>query len=378
MMDLIGEARQTKDAIEEAHSSIQDANVTSHVAEQQHDHAVRQSDVFEANLFDLGEGPLPGAPLQQTSPTAAFAAPAFATPGQQQQQQQQQIAPPAQRHHNHNNHHQFEQQQHPPLRVPAMSQSEVSAFSHEVSLAHHVTAVDSIDEEEENDQQGAWMGSSGPAPVAGGGYHGAPQPVQVQAVSPAQSLIHHRQISANAFSSDMVMGGSADPLPEVGGMSPPSAMASTNSNYGYDDQSEMDLANVSELKKKVKAAENAARDAQAAHRKLAAEADELRQDADKAEGNARSLKAAATEKKKGAFGRGKKKNQEVSGINVCFDLFADQELTHIYFSISLYFRKTPKKPLKTLQQLRRGFSRSNRKHTMPSHSQHRLIANRRS
>eukprot|EP00751_Fragilariopsis_kerguelensis_P001403 CAMPEP_0170808120 /NCGR_PEP_ID=MMETSP0733-20121128/33204_1 /TAXON_ID=186038 /ORGANISM="Fragilariopsis kerguelensis, Strain L26-C5" /LENGTH=115 /DNA_ID=CAMNT_0011163487 /DNA_START=656 /DNA_END=1004 /DNA_ORIENTATION=+ len=44
---------------------------------------------------------------------------------------------------------------------------------------------------------------------------------------------------------------------------------------------------------------------EAASRKLATDAEELRNDADKTEENARSLKAAAEEKKKGRFG-GKK------------------------------------------------------------------------
>ncbi|KAL3940112.1 MAG: hypothetical protein SGBAC_005273 [Bacillariaceae sp.] len=68
------------------------------------------------------------------------------------------------------------------------------------------------------------------------------------------------------------------------------------------------VAQLEELKKKYKGAQEIASAAAASHIKLAQEADELRGDADKAEANARSLRASADEKKKkGRFGGSNKK-----------------------------------------------------------------------
>ena len=85
------------------------------------------------------------------------------------------------------------------------------------------------------------------------------------------------------------------------------SMASTG-DYGYDDTA---FEIVEDMKKKAKKADSVARDAEAAHRKLAAEADELRTDADRAEANARSLAAASDDgqKKKKRFG-GKKQEKK--------------------------------------------------------------------
>jgi len=83
----------------------------------------------------------------------------------------------------------------------------------------------------------------------------------------------------------------------------------SSGEYGYDDQA---FEIVEGMKKKAKQADKNARDNEAASRKLAADAEELRNDADKTEANARSLKAAAEEKKKGRFGGGKKKKLQDS------------------------------------------------------------------
>lgn len=140
--------------------------------------------------------------------------------------------------------------------------------------------------------------------------------------TPQQTPIQHRQAAApghvrnsSGFDGDFLMGGSAQALPQDmsrddDNVSRAAHSIASNGDYGYDDQA---FEIVENMKKKAKKADSVARDAEAAHRKLAAEADELRTDADRAEANARSLAAQVApddKKKKGRFGGGSKKKQK--------------------------------------------------------------------
>ena len=123
---------------------------------------------------------------------------------------------------------------------------------------------------------------------------------------------HHTRVSSmTGFNTDMVMGGEATPLPpDAGpmGMASPARAHSGSGVFGYEDG---ELEKIEEMKKKVQAAKETADDAEKANHKLQAEAQELRNDADKSEATARSLRAAASEKKKGAFGGGSSKKKKM-------------------------------------------------------------------
>ena len=110
------------------------------------------------------------------------------------------------------------------------------------------------------------------------------------------------------------MGGSAEPLPasDESGFTPTARAASRSADFGYDDEDT--FQEVEAMKRNAERAAETARDAEAAHSRLLAEANELRNDADKSEATARSLKAAASETKKKRFGRsgGDKKKMLVS------------------------------------------------------------------
>lgn len=159
------------------------------------------------------------------------------------------------------------------------------------------------------------------SPQHAGGYQAqAPMPPQQAGGYPAQSPMPQRQAAApghvrnsSGFDGGFLMGGSADPIPldtsrENDNFSVAAHSMASTGGYGYDDQA---FEVVEDMKKKAKSADGVARDAEVAHRKLAAEADELRTDADRAEANARSLAAAPDDKskKKGRFGGGKKKKK---------------------------------------------------------------------
>jgi hypothetical protein len=318
LTDLIGEAGDTKSTIEEAHASIQNANEVAH---SHVNHAVRKTDMFESNLFEFD----PSAP-----------------------------APPV--------------QQHSVPRQPAMSYDSMdygAAPSHaSVASGDHfsvhsgqplaqtrgIPLVETASSEEGEPAGGAPPDANAPPLFENEGFvneYNPPvqqQPVQQQPVQqqqqqqqtfqpepqpqqPPQPTLkierpvaitqHHKRESYGGFGSDFVMGGSADPLPEdshESAMSPAAHSVSDGSAYGYDDEESYKI--VEDMKKKAEMAAETARDAEAAHRKLANESDELRQDADKAEATSRSLRAAGQEKKKGRFGGGKKKNMLVRIIRV--------------------------------------------------------------
>jgi hypothetical protein len=136
------------------------------------------------------------------------------------------------------------------------------------------------------------------------------QPTPTNLNRPPAVSGHNRQTSG--FDSGFVMGGSAPPLPEPasraeqGSMSSAARAHSSSGDYGFEDEEAFKI--VEEMKRKADRAAEAARDAEAASSRLAAEADELRTDADKADANSRTLRAKADEQKKGRFGGGKKKN----------------------------------------------------------------------
>jgi len=150
-----------------------------------------------------------------------------------------------------------------------------------------------------------------PMPPQAQGYPTqAPAPQQQQ----QQAMPGHNRYPSD-FDDGYMMGGSAQIIPLNGNPDnndnisvAAHSMASTG-GYGYDDKA---FEAVEEMKKKAKKADGVARDAEAAYRKLKAEADELRTDADRAEANARSLAAACddTQKKKKRFGGGKKEKKK--------------------------------------------------------------------
>ena len=157
-------------------------------------------------------------------------------------------------------------------------------------------------------QAGGYPAQAPMPPQQSGGYPAqAPIPPQHQAAAPG----HVRDPSD--FGEGFLMGGSAEAIPqdtsrENDNFSVAARSMASTGGYGYDDQA---FEAVEDMKKKAKSADGAARDAEAAHRKLAAEADELRTDADRAEANARSLAAAPNDKsKKGRFGGSDKKKKK--------------------------------------------------------------------
>lgn len=269
MTDLISEAQQTKDAINSATESIENANHHHAAVETEKQEAMNKSDVFESNLFGyeengpgaaMGEAPAAegfsnemSAPPEKTSrgipepePVqdmyAQYSAPAPAP---------QPEAPPT------------PQQQAPP--TPQRQMQPVQARS--------------------------------------------PQPTPTNLSRPPAVAGHNRQSSG--FDSGFVMGGSAPPLPEPtradnASMSSAARAHSSSGDYGFEDEEAFKI--VEDMKKRAERAAETARDAEAAANRLAAEADELRTDADKADANARTLRAKADEQKKGRFGGGKKKN----------------------------------------------------------------------
>jgi hypothetical protein len=348
LIEQVTEANSTKEAINEAYSAVENTAASAHheehhAVEQQKNQAVRQSDIFESNLFSGGfDAPAP-APFQE---------------------QQHMYPPPIQKTMSYDSadSNQFsvplgsvasgslQNQSAPPIQVPPQQASRgmtvvqtvssddedqggvpaagnnggVELFSNEFEPPAPAPET----EEPQNPEQPepANMGmpppqqfqhpppqQQHPPPQQ---QHPPPQQQQYQQPTPpqqAQSLerpaalgTHNRQTSG--FASDFVMGGAAMPLSEEVGesaVSPAARTYSDSSAYGYDDDDE--YQNVEELKKKAESARETAGDAEAAHRNLVNEADELRQDADKAEAMSRSLRAAAEEKKKGAFGGKKKK-----------------------------------------------------------------------
>ena len=172
------------------------------------------------------------------------------------------------------------------------------------------------------------------APAAAAAYNMGPAQVQQQQqqlsptnVSRPNALgSHNRQLSG--FNAEYLMGGAAPPTePDATDteqhhhqqqetLSVAARSQANSGDYGYDDQA---FEIVEEMKKKARQADKAAGKAEVASRKLATEADELRNDADKAEAMSRSLQAASEEKKKGRFGGGKKKKLQGNAEQAAMD-----------------------------------------------------------
>ena len=152
------------------------------------------------------------------------------------------------------------------------------------------------------------------APPPQGGYQ-APVPQQQTPVPQRQAQMLSPIRQPSGFASGFVMGGAATAIPQKtpegrqhdDDVSQAARSYASTGDYGYDDK---DFEIVENMKKKAASADGAALDAEAASRKLAAEADELRTDADRADANSRTLAAAAGEKKKGRFKGGKKKKMK--------------------------------------------------------------------
>jgi hypothetical protein len=132
-------------------------------------------------------------------------------------------------------------------------------------------------------------------------------------------MFGHSRRDSNPFDSDLVMGGAPPPHQTI---SPLATTSSNASNFEHEDEEDTggqdgeDLKNVDEIKRKLARAEETARDASVAHRKLMAEYEELRRDVEQAEAHAITLKTQADEKKRGTFGGGKKKKLLVSRCRV--------------------------------------------------------------
>ena len=290
MMDLIQEAQETKTAIEDATAAMQNANTLSHHTERKKDEAMQMSSNFESNLFDFHGG--------------TTSAPAAATSGGYDMYESHLASKPT------------------AASIPVVQT--VSSEDQE--------GADKPGQNDDSSDDGQELFSNEyrqPAPVPSMNV-GLQQPQSSAPPTPhyEQPSVHSRPPSAQptrpnamghqprqsslGFNPEFIMGGSAEPLPGGAdtGMSPAARTKSSSADFGYDDE-ELFQA-VEEMKKKAELAAEAARDAEAAHQKLLNEADELRADADSAEATARSLKAAAAEKKKGRFGRGTGDKKKIS------------------------------------------------------------------
>lgn len=289
MMDLIQEAQETKTAIEDATVAMQNANSVSHHTEQKKEEAIQMSSTFESNLFDFHGDAAP--------------APAATTSGGYDMFDSHLASKPANG---------------IPLVQTVNSEDQENA-------GHHDDDSDDGQELFSNEYR-----QPAPQPTMNFGIQqqqtSAPptpnyehpsvnsRPPSAQPVRP-NAVGHQPRQASLGFNADFIMGGSAEPLPETG-MSPAARTKSSSADFGYEDE-ELFQA-VEEMKKKAELAAEAARDAEAAHQKLLNEADELRADADRAEATARSLKAAAAEKKKGRFGRAAGDKKKLS-VRICWD-----------------------------------------------------------
>lgn len=331
MTSLIGEATETKAAIEEATKAIESGTINS--ANQQQD-ALNKSNTFENNLFGYDAGLPPPAAYPEVSETAP--------------QQEAAVAPPVSNADANaivttvsSEDDNAENQQTADVNAPAMFDTasfpdilaQPAAQDAPQSAPEYpgMVPVPPLQSEQPVPPQSQQVGPPTPQPSQQYQQYQAPpaytdpyqlsppqQPQQQYQAPPATDTYqqpqggparpaaiatHSRKESLGGFGSDLVMGGSAEPSPVH------NIAASTVSSF---QEGEDSLKSVDELKRKARMAQETADDAAAAHRRLAQEADELRNDADTAEAQARSLRAAADEKKKSRFGGGKKKTMGVS------------------------------------------------------------------
>lgn len=344
--DLIQEAKETKDAIEETTGAMKSTAENSQQREEMKNDAMQMTNNFESNLFEFNG---------ESAPPSAAPAPALdmysQAPASVSNKYSQSPAPNV----------------YGQVKAPKPQPTEEG---NNTLLVQTVSSdAEEAKEKEENNDDAAELFSNehgGPAPIPESSwsqaptgqpayqapptpsrapasqqmqqqYQEAPQQYQApptpqlmqppayshpQSAQPSPSIArpgavgsqHHPRQSSLGFDVGSLMGGSAQPLPESGdsGFSPAARTKSSSADFGYEDE-EM-FQQVEELKRKAESAAQTARDAEATHQRMMNEADELRADADKAEANARSLKAAAAEKKSGRFGRkgGDKKKLNVS------------------------------------------------------------------
>jgi hypothetical protein len=297
LTDLIDEAKETRNAIQEATYSIQNAKQPVQHLEAQTDDAMKRSETFEESLFgfdDSAAAPVVapatsmgsgsgydsdrmgmGSAVGGGAPTGTMSLPPPSTYDKSPYGED-----------NNNN---------------TMGQSRSLAPSDQSSMYYNYggsQGPDSFENEAPPPQQQQQQTTHAAMPPIKASPH--PTPILDR---PAVVATHNRQTSG--FDSGFVMGGSAPPVEA------PSSAArahSSSGDYGYADEESFQM--VEDLKRSAERAAETARDAEAAYRRLASEADELRTDSDKAEATARSLRAAAEEKKKGRFGNTKKKNME--------------------------------------------------------------------
>lgn len=358
LTDLIGEAKETKDAIDDAHATIQNAIEAAHQHDQRVDHAVRKSDVFESNLFGSYDAPVPasGLPVQQpevlvpatsydlmeasglagTSVASGDHFSAHSSPPPPQSLEIPPVEtvssdeaeepaggvlpdandPPLFENEGFSNEYAPPVQAQPPVQqneygppVQAQPPVQQNEYAPPVQAQPPVRQNEYAPPVQAQPPVQQQYQLPPPEPQQ---FHQPPAPQPTPIIERPAMLSGHYKRESYGFNSDFVMGGSAQTLPEENddsAMSPAARARSDGSAYGYDD--EESYKRVEEMKKRAEAAAETARNAEAAHRKLANESDELRTDADKAEATARSLRAAAEEKKKGRFGGGKKKNMLV-------------------------------------------------------------------
>jgi hypothetical protein len=276
LTDLISEAQQTKQVIDEATFSIQNVSHAAAAVEAKKEEAMRRTDLFETNLFGYEESESGANDAVGETPSSNEGGNEVTRGGVTSQSTTTDYGSGRQQ------------------SAPEKPYSELATNTY------------------------SYYGASSPArPVSHQTLQTAPQPIQKQPQQPTPTNVsrppivegHNRQTSG--FDSGFVMGGSAPPIPEpsvpdLSLMSSAARSHSSSGDYGFEDEEAFKI--VEEMKRKAERAAEAARDAEAASSRLASEADELRSDTDKAEANARSLRAKAEEQKKGRFGSTKKKN----------------------------------------------------------------------
>jgi hypothetical protein len=261
--DLIVEATESKDAIEEAHAAVENALETSRAAP-----APAPANSFDGDLFGFdapAPAPMPAPaahePLQ--APTQSYSS-AYA---------EEEVPAPV----------------NAPLRGP--TQSYASSYGEEEEHHQQPMGVPSMQSNQSEDYGMAPL----PGPAPGGAYE--------QYNAPASSPKHQRVVSEAGFDSESIMGGIPTPLP-MEAAEPP--------NYHGQNEGGPTPTNedISELKRKAKDAEDLANDAEESRRQVMAQVDELRKVSDAAEAVARQNASSPPDKKtrKGFMGRGKKKD----------------------------------------------------------------------
>jgi hypothetical protein len=280
--DLIVEATESKDAIEEAHAAVDNALETSRAAPAPAPAPVNH---FDGDLFGF-DAPAP-APVPAPVAHEPLQAP---TQSYTSSYSQEEVPAPV----------------NAPLRGPTQSY----ASSYGESEEHHQQpmGVPSMQSNQSEDYGMAPL----PGPAPGGSYEQYSAPV-----SPPK---HQRNVSEAGFDSESIMGGIPTPLPTEAA-EPPShydrnegsgAVSSERSYYGKGEGGPTPTPeDISELKRKAKDAEDLANDAEESRRQVMAQVDELRKVSDAAEAIVRQNASSPPDKKarKGFMGRGKKKEE---------------------------------------------------------------------